>query len=488
MNLVLEALQEVRRSLGKKSMNAIHNAEDNYARQVFGDKYGQKNQALSNYFTKGNGEVYNNADVKGGLFSIGNAKLSKDTLLINFTSALGCPSINYCPVTQKACYAVAGENRLKDTKRKNLIVQNLFRHAKSQNLLDGLFDIAELYITEAAKTKTPIRYIRYNEAGDFTGQDVLVKAAEFSKLVRDKYGILSMAYTANPKVDPSQEVDGEPIDTIIAINRSRNDIKASGKAPDRHYFATPMNSFSSNPDINLENAYSDVEYVSDANAQRLKVEVPMKNKNGIPSIPKLNYGSWDGGEGWYYVCPCSFWKYNKDKAEKEYLVQKGKIAPDDELPAHAQSKVKLIKSLLTEPEYKELKKICNKIISPCGMQCAVCHDTEGGVTPDGERIMDYSIISATHGAGATNYDAEYAAKKRNGDDTAVYKNDTSNPHGLDKFYSEKNKQKKYVNKYHRTDAPINNELFTRSEENAKAKEEAKEQFQEQYKRLFGKLM
>ena len=146
-------------------MNRIQVAMDKYARDVFGDKYGTRNDKLSNmYFPKGDGEVYNNADIKIGIFAIGNQKLPQETLILNMTSALGCPSANFCPITQKTCYAVASENRLKDVRRKNLIVQNLGMHARSKNLLDGLFDIAELYIIEAKEhTNKPIKYIRYSQ-------------------------------------------------------------------------------------------------------------------------------------------------------------------------------------------------------------------------------------------------------------------------------------------------------------------------------------
>lgn len=473
----------IEEDLPKKVKDIIKPAEDAYAKKVFGDKYGKKNDALSRYEM----DIYNDADVKGGLFSLGNTKLADGhTLIINFTSALGCPSMNACPVTQQACYAIAGENRFKNTKRKNLIVQNLVRHAKFNNMIDGLFDIAELYIVSLQGYAQEVHFIRYNEAGDFTDQELLVKCAQFSKKVREKYGVMSMAYTANPKLDPSQEVDGEPIDTIIAINRSRNDIKVSSKGTDRHYFATPMDNFSTNPDINLENAYTDVEYVTDANLQQLQVKAPVCGKYGIPSVPKLTKGTWDGGSGWYYVCPCSFWAYNKSKAAKEWLVERGLIDPNVDLPNNSSRRTTLLKKMLSPEDYKKVKDVMSKIKSPCGVQCAVCHDTEGGITPDGQIVRNYSVLSATHGAGAGNYDAEYAAKKRNGDDTAIYKGNKNNPHGLDNFYVQQ--KQKYNNKYSKTDAPINNNLFTREDETNESRKVVKTMFEGLYKRYFGNLM
>lgn len=478
--MILENNQQEDRLLPKKSLNRIQKAMDDYAKNVFGDKYNTRNDRLSDmYFPKGDGEVYNNADIKSGLFSIGNAKLSDgQTLIINFTSALGCPSMNDCPITQSACYAVAGENRLKDVRRKNLIVQNLVTHARTKNLLDGLFDIAELYVIEAKEhTKKPIKYIRYNEAGDFINQENLIKAARFSKKMRDEYGIISMAYTANKRLDPSQEVDGEPIDTIIAINRSRNDIPHSKDSLDRNFFGVKMQNFSQNPNVNLDNAYSDVDYVEDKDLNKLKVEQPVMDRFGNPSIPVLNTGSWDGGSGYYYICPCSFWKYNKDKATEIFLKNVGAMDEGETLPETPQAMSVFLRNRLTQEQQKELKSILNKVKSPCGIKCSVCHDLSGGITKDGKRgIKNYAILAATHGATASNYNPEYATEKRNGNDNAKYSED--NPHG---------RMRKYTNRYD-TDSPIRSDLFKHSEDNTKQIQQKRDEFKNEMKRFFGNII
>ena len=475
--MLLENNQDESRLLPKKSLNRVKAAMDDYAKEVFGEKYNTRNDKLSDmYFPKGDGEVYHNADIATGPFSIGNQKLaSEDTLILNFTSALGCPSAMSCPITQKACYAVAGENRLKDTRRKNLIMQNLVMHARARNLLDGLFDIAELYIIESREhTKKPIKYIRYNEVGDFVDQSMLEKAARFSKKMRDKYGVVSMAYTANKRLDPSQMVDGEPIDMIIAINRSRNDIPHSKDALDRNFFGIKMQNFSTNPNVNLENAYSDVDYVEDKDLNKLKVEKPLDDKFGNPSIPVLNIGSWDGGQGYYYICPCSFWKYNKDKALERYLQNVGAMGDNEILPTTPQGISNLIKERLTKVQQAELKSLLKKIKSPCGFKCSVCHDLSGGVTHDGKSgVKNYAILAATHGATGGNYNAEYAAAKRQGDDSVEYSKD--NKYGL---------EKKYIEKYN-TNSPIRSDLFQRSEDNASKIQQKKDEFKNEMRRFFG---
>jgi hypothetical protein len=473
------------RILPKNSMGVIKNAQDEFAKSVYGDKFGKRDDYKSDmYFPKGDGEVKYDADVKTGLFSISNAKLADDaTLIMNFTSALGCPSMNDCPITQKACYAVAGENRLKDVRRKNMIVQNLVAHAMAKNLLGGLFDIAELYIIEALKTKKPIKYIRYNEVGDFPNQKVLRMAAEFSLKVREKYGVLSMAYTSKKGIDPSEEIDGKPIDMIIAINRSRNDIPRSKDSVNRNYYGIGMGGFSSNPNINLDSSYCDVEFVEDDILNKLKVVAPEVDESGSPSIPVLTKGNWEGGNGYYYICPCSFWQYNKDKAILQFAIECGVV--DDSYPIpESKTERKKLRQLLNASQNKKLNSILNKIKSPCGLKCSVCHDTHGGVIKDGsgkiiqDNIKDYAVLAATHGATASNYDAEYANAKRQGKDDVVYKGDKTNKHGL---------ETKYKNRYY-GNIPLNPELFNKTNESIQKCKLAKEMFFETYNRFFKKML
>jgi hypothetical protein len=234
-----------------------------------------------------------------------------------------------------------------------------------------------------------------------------------------------------------------------------------------------MNNFSTNPNINLDASYCDVEYVSDEDVNRLKVEIPLKDEHGSPSIPVLNKGRWKGGSGFYYICPCSFWQYNKDKAILDYAVQNGIVDSSYNIPEDSNSRKKLL-GLFNEVQHDSLKKILNKIKSPCGVKCSVCHDTHGGVYGDLNDIKDYAVLAATHGSTASNYDSEYASKKRNGDDTAVYRSD--NKHGLETKYKEK----------YMSNIPLNPELFNRTNESINNINKVKKLFLENYDRFFYK--
>lgn len=471
--LIKENTENEGRSLSDSSMERIHNAMDDYAKKIYGNEYGELDTKKTEfYFPKGEAEVKKDLNISSGLFSVGNDKLSDDTLIINFTSALGCPSINDCPISQKACYAVAQENRLKDARRKNIMIQNVVAKAYRQHMLSGFFRIAEMYARELLKTKRPLKYIRFNEVGDFVNQNMLEMAAKFAYRMRKKYGIKSMAYTAKKTIDPSQpiKVDGKeiPIDQIIAMNRSRADIKISDGSVDRNFYGIelPKEGFSEDPNVNLENAYSDVCQVTDTLANKLDVIMPQKDENGDPCIPVLRYGAWNGGNGWYYVCPCSFWKYNKIKAANEFFKQKGiftllnnkateilknerkaagkkGITKTIELLSNIESYpddnqgVRAINSALSKLENygvipsgtkDELDRVLKRIKSPCGRKCSVCHDTQGGITPSGETVKKYTILTATHGSTASNYNAEYANAKREGRDNDVKYSET-NPFG-----------------------------------------------------------
>lgn len=429
---------EASRTLPKKVASIIKQETDNVARFLYGDDYGKVNDRLSNKYGV---EIKNDAEIASGIFSIGNAKLSDDTLIMNFSSALQCPSLKYCPITQKACYAVAGENRLPDLRRKDIKVHRLWARAMIkekeglENSVEKVFGIARRYVEllNAKKNdgtnvyKKPLRFIRFNEAGDFPCQVILEAAARFAAFAKE-YGIMSMAYTANKNLNFKAIPSGldKPIDFYIKINASRNDIELSDGTTKQKFFATPM-------DFKTALAENDkVEEISDSEANILKCRGTVKGENGINSIPRLTYGKWNGGEGWYYVCPCSFWKYNKDKAESRFYNNIGLTTLDVSVDENER---KRLRKMLTAEQKNVLKSILNKVKSPCGVECAVCHDMEGGMTPEGERILNYSVLTATHGSTAGNFDPKYAEQKRNGNDVGqVWKGNESNPFGRETKY------------------------------------------------------
>ena len=90
-----------------------------------------------------------------------------------------------------------------------------------------------------------------------------------------------------------------------------------------------------------------------------------------------------------------------------------------------------------------LRSVLNKVKSPCGVECAVCHDMEGGLKPDGGRELEYAVLTSTHGSGASKFDPKYAEYKRSGDDKkkdkpqVKWKGDNENPLGKETKYDKK---------------------------------------------------
>jgi hypothetical protein len=444
-----ENIEDEGRSLSVKQKRIIDPHVERVTKELFGKKYGERDERASEVYKV---DVTYDGEIATGLFSLGNSKLSDDTMIINFTSALECPSINVCPITQKACYAVAGETRFKDSRRKNLKVQNIWREAMNQaiygdkNAVDKVFSIARLYIeTLNAKKdngnyvyKKPIRYVRFNEVGDFFTQSIVNAAADFAAFAK-QYGVMCMAYTANKYLNfkAIHPGTGLPVDKLIKINASRTDIKVSDDTTKQNFFATPM-------DYKTMLVNNDkVEEINDGEEENLKCLMPIKGEHGVLSVPLLTYGKSSGGEGWYYVCPRSFWKYNKDKAESEFYQNIGITDEDVTLDT---AKRRALKKELSPEVRKKLDRVLNKIKSPCGVECAVCHDMEGGITPDGERITNYAVLTAVHGSGAGNYNPGYALAMRMGRDREAQWSE-ENPRGHQtsfdpKGYMEKKRKEK----------------------------------------------
>jgi hypothetical protein len=425
---LLEALGEEARKLSQSVKDKINKETDDLARELYGKDYGQENQNIANmYNLKG---YKNDVDVKGGPFSVGNEKLSPDTLIINFTSAFGCPSAGMCPITQAACYAVAGENRLEGTRSKNVKVHKLVSKAYGQNKIDRVFNIAKLYIQLLADSKKPIKWVRFNEAGDFPTQKILDAATQFAIDVENQYGVKCMAYTANGKLN-FQEASKH-----MAINASTNQVlnTVSDESPKRNFFGVSPKTF----DYEYEEDKYEENKIEQTLANNPKTEEAPKEVlkkleiNGtLPNditVPILQYGKWGytpEEEGYYYVCPCTFWKDRKDQIALPYCHKFG--CKDKRALGRKFNRKDQNGKVIKGKEVKELEKMLSPIKSPCGVSCAVCHDRKGGILKGSNKIIkDYAVLTGIHGSTGSKFNPEYAAKKRKGEDAKWSEN---NPQG-----------------------------------------------------------
>ena len=109
------------------------------------------------------------------LITVGNKKIGKDTLIFNTSTATHCPSETrgLCKVAD-ICYA----------KRDETLYPSAYSlHSDQHFAWNGISaeDFAEVIQEKVHRQKTPIKYFRYNMAGDVSSQkdiDKIVKIAE----------------------------------------------------------------------------------------------------------------------------------------------------------------------------------------------------------------------------------------------------------------------------------------------------------------------
>ena len=119
--------------------------------------------------------------------SIGNLKLGKDTAIINITSSLNCPAkkLNLCKVSQ-ICYAAKAER----------LYKAVLPYRQAQEKQWESMSAAEIAIgITAIKHKTPIKYLRFSESGDFRNQFDVWKMSKIADLLAPA-GIKVYGYTA----------------------------------------------------------------------------------------------------------------------------------------------------------------------------------------------------------------------------------------------------------------------------------------------------
>ena len=128
------------------------------------------------------------------LFSNGNKKIGNDTLIINLHTATDCPAKDMCLV-RDVCYAWSNE-RLRPTV--------LAFRSRQEKLWEAM--PAEFFITELVKLKKEwIRYIRFQEAGDFASQEDVDKLTQIADGVKGYYHCYT--YTARFDLDYSNRGD-----------------------------------------------------------------------------------------------------------------------------------------------------------------------------------------------------------------------------------------------------------------------------------------
>lgn len=148
---------------------------------------------------------------------IGNEKIGDDTIIINTNHALNCycSKKGYCNM-KKECYAKKSSNTYINSCLYNLAAEINFKNLSAEKII---FDI-EGVINSA---DSDIKFIRFNEAGDFINYDLFKKANKIATYFMKKYDIISYTYSHNKELE---EYITDIYNSNIVLNYSY-DVKTS---------------------------------------------------------------------------------------------------------------------------------------------------------------------------------------------------------------------------------------------------------------------
>ena len=136
-----------------------------------------------------------NGTYTGQVFSYGNKKIPRNTLIVNLSSAQNFPSkaLGLCQVAQY-CYALKCERVYPNYRAKNLIVEQWIQHDSTKNIVR----LMQVYIENSPE---PIKYIRLDEAGDFVNQNQVNQWNKIARYFWEQRGIRTYTYTARADLD-----------------------------------------------------------------------------------------------------------------------------------------------------------------------------------------------------------------------------------------------------------------------------------------------
>lgn len=280
--------------------------------------------------TKEKANAFNTPSVSSNLFNgpvkiakAGNNKVPENVLIVNITSALGCPSfyLGQCLIKDFNCYAMRDENQFPSARNRSfqtdlMNTELLRRYQKNdKSAMKKYFSIIEMYLNignakakkefreiidnfitseqryptqleykvmKMAADRFRIKHIRINEAGDFPCQLSANLWMKFAKKVGRKYGINVHAYTAR-NFDFSKKPENM---SIIPSNKTVN----IGKEPYRTFI------------------------VNDALYHKLKGGNRVNPKTKQPEPLGKHYDE-NGTLKYYYKCPCATKTSKCDKCQ-----------------------------------------------------------------------------------------------------------------------------------------------------------------------------
>lgn len=129
---------------------------------------------------------------------VGNLKIGDDTIIINVNHALNCFSSKngYCE-NCNCCYAKKSSTNYKNSCLYGLASEISFNRLSIEQIIEAI----EKTIKEAKN----IKFIRFNEAGDFKSLEQFFKANKIAKYFFDTYNIITYTYTHNKELLSNKE-------------------------------------------------------------------------------------------------------------------------------------------------------------------------------------------------------------------------------------------------------------------------------------------
>ena len=126
---------------------------------------------------------------------IGNEKIGDDTIIINTNHPLNCycSKKGYCNM-KKDCYAKKSSNTYVNSCLYNLAAEINFKKLSTEKIISDI----ERVINSADSN---IKFIRFNEAGDFISYDSFKKANKIATYFKNNYDIISYTYTHNKELE-----------------------------------------------------------------------------------------------------------------------------------------------------------------------------------------------------------------------------------------------------------------------------------------------
>lgn len=152
-------------------------------------EYKKQFQVLKAGFPHKNAQVVLNANENKLAFVLGNSKIGNDTIIFNMGSAHSCPSakLGLCEMAHSKfggngrCYALKAEYFYPQSLPFRTLQKVQWENFTAAEIADQLF--TEIY--RSRRYKAPIRYVRYNESGDFYSMSCVMKAGKIAGYVAE---------------------------------------------------------------------------------------------------------------------------------------------------------------------------------------------------------------------------------------------------------------------------------------------------------------